>query len=136
MTVPEDQGPIDADFVSRGAARITEKDVERVAKNADSIGRKFQRGGPLGRFLDDAGLLLGVIRDYASGRYRVIPWWALAAIAFALLYVLNPIDIVPDALPFIGVLDDAAVVGICLKLVEQQLHEYQQWKTRNQVSKP
>lgn len=131
MTGAEDKPRVDSRFVTKGAERITEKDVQDVAANADAVRKKFDRPGPLGRFVEDAKLLIAVTRDYAGGRYRVIPWWAIAAIAFALLYVLNPIDLIPDALPVIGVVDDAAVVGICLALVEQQLHEYREWKSRN-----
>jgi uncharacterized membrane protein YkvA (DUF1232 family) len=45
-----------------------------------------------------------------------------------LLYVLNPFDLVPDALPLLGLLDDAAVVSACLSLVEQDLRDYRDWK--------
>jgi uncharacterized membrane protein YkvA (DUF1232 family) len=31
-------------------------------------------------------------------------------------------------IPGIGALDDAAVVGICLLMVEQELIKYQEWK--------
>ena len=40
----------------------------------------------------------------------------------------NPFDLVPDMLPVIGQLDDVAVMGACLILVEQDLHKYKDWK--------
>ena len=52
----------------------------------------------------------------------------VAAAAFALIYVINPFDIVPDVLPFIGAVDDAAVIGACLMLVERDLRTYRSWK--------
>ncbi len=122
---------INADFVTRGASRMTGRDVDSVAARAGEIQEKFERPGPLGRFVEDARLLISLVKDYRAGRYRALPWWALAAIAFALLYVFDPIDLLPDALPVIGVLDDAAVVGICLTLVEQQIQEYKHWKSHN-----
>jgi uncharacterized membrane protein YkvA (DUF1232 family) len=57
-----------------------------------------------------------------------VPYWAIAAVVFALLYVLNPFDIVPDVVPLLGFVDDAAVMGVCLSMIEQQLHEYKGWK--------
>ena len=52
----------------------------------------------------------------------------IAAAAFALLYVLNPFDLMPDVLPFIGAVDDAAVLGACLMLLERDLRQYRIWK--------
>jgi uncharacterized membrane protein YkvA (DUF1232 family) len=52
----------------------------------------------------------------------------IASIVFTLIYVLNPFDLVPDMLPLIGQLDDVAVMGACLVLVEQDLHKYKDWK--------
>jgi uncharacterized membrane protein YkvA (DUF1232 family) len=52
--------------------------------------------------------------------------WTLSAAVFALLYVLNPFDLIPDALPIVGVLDDAAVVSACLVLLEQDLYDYRE----------
>ena len=45
-----------------------------------------------------------------------------------LLYVLNPIDIIPDFIPFIGRIDDALVLKFCLKLIEKDLSKYKKWK--------
>ncbi|WP_143151253.1 YkvA family protein, partial [Marinobacter nauticus] len=65
-----------------------------------------------------------------AGRYRAIPWKSIAAIAGALLYVLNPIDLIPDIIFGIGFLDDAGIVALCLKLVESDLHRYAAWKAQ------
>ena len=121
-------GSVDVKFVEGGARRITDEDVEEVVNKAEAIKKKFSLKGPLGRFIEDAQLLLSLVKDYWSGTYRRIPFMAIAAIVFTLLYVLNPWDFLPDFLPVIGQLDDAAVVTICLVLVEQELHSYQAWK--------
>lgn len=34
-----------------------------------------------------------------------------------LLYVLSPLDLIPDFIPIIGYIDDAMVVAACLALV-------------------
>lgn len=116
-----------ADFVRAGAKKITNEDVEKVVDKAEDIKKKFSRKGPLGRFIEDGQLLISLVKDYWAGKYRRIPVMAIAAIVFTLLYVLNPFDLVPDFLPVIGQLDDAAVITICLLLVEQELHNYRTW---------
>lgn len=121
---------VNEDFVRKGAKGVTDDDIGKVVGRADEIAAKFSKGGPLGRFMNDAQLLLSIVQDYWNGNYREIPWLSLAAIVFALLYVLNPLDLIPDMIPIVGQLDDAAVVAICLICVEQDLHNYRDWKVK------
>lgn len=119
---------INRDFVRRGAGRMTENDVARVLENADAIGQKFLQGGRLQRVLAEGKLLLSLIRDYWTREYRAAPFWVIGAAAFALLYVLAPLDLMPDVLPIIGQLDDVAVVSVCVALVRQELLKYEAWR--------
>ncbi len=116
------------EIIKEGSPGIQEKDIAKVVNKSQEIEKKFSTGGPLHRFIEDGQLLIAVIRDYWTGKYRKLPWGTVAAIAFTLLYVFDPLDLVPDVLPIIGEVDDAAVVGACLFLVERDLLAYKQWK--------
>jgi uncharacterized membrane protein YkvA (DUF1232 family) len=116
------------EFVKEGAQNVTEKDVENVISKSEEIRKKFSAKGPLARFVEDGQLLIAIVKDYWSGSYRQIPYGVITSIVFTLIYVLNPFDLVPDMLPLIGQLDDVAVMGACLILVEQDLHKYKDWK--------
>jgi uncharacterized membrane protein YkvA (DUF1232 family) len=50
-----------------------------------------------------------LVRAARTGAYPGLPKSRLALWAFALLYLISPIDILPDLLPIIGVADDAGV---------------------------
>ena len=115
-------------IIKEGAQNVTEKDVEKVINKSEEIQKKFSARGPLARFIEDAKLLIAIVRDYWAGAYRQVPYGVIASIVFALIYVLNPFDLVPDMLPVIGQLDDVAVMGAVLILVEQDLHKYKDWK--------
>jgi uncharacterized membrane protein YkvA (DUF1232 family) len=115
-------------FVSNRAASITPGDLDTVTDEADRIRKKFEKNGPLGRFIGDVQLLISAVRDYSRGAYRKVPYRTVAVIAAALLYVLNPFDLIPDAIPGVGFLDDATVVGFALAMVEQDLEDYKAWK--------
>jgi uncharacterized membrane protein YkvA (DUF1232 family) len=119
---------IDADFVRAGAAKIKENDVKTVIDRAETLKEKIQRAAPLRRFFADFKLLLGLIIDYWKGNYRDVPWWAVSTIVFTLLYIVNPIDIIPDFIPLVGHLDDMAVLAICLYVTEKELFHYKEWK--------
>ena len=124
VTPPKNSGGI----VKEGAQNVTEKDVENVISKSEEIQKKFSAKGPLTRFIEDGQLLISIVKDYWSGAYRQIPYGSIASMVFTLIYVLNPFDLVPDMLPLIGQLDDVAVMGACLILVEQDLHKYKDWK--------
>jgi len=118
-------------IVTKEAERVTDQDITKVLDKSEEIRKRFETGGPLGKFVDDFKLLIAVVKDYRRGKYRKIPFWTVAAIVGALLYVLNPLDLIPDFLPLVGQIDDAAVVAACLLMVRQDLHKYKKWKIAN-----
>jgi uncharacterized membrane protein YkvA (DUF1232 family) len=50
-----------------------------------------------------------------------VPRRAKAAVGLALLWVLSPIDLVPEFLPVIGPLDDLVVVALALRYAARQV---------------
>jgi uncharacterized membrane protein YkvA (DUF1232 family) len=81
-------------------------------------------------------MLTALIKDWRAGNYRRALRWTIAAAAFALIYVINPFDIIPDILPFVGAVDDASVIAACLMLVERDLFKYREWKINQAGSGP
>ena len=128
MDVKKVLSGIDNDFIRKGSATVNSEDVKKVLDQANEITEKVVKSGPLQRFLKDVALLISMLKDYWSGAYREIPWWVIAAVVFTLLYILSPIDLIPDFIPVIGLLDDILVVTICLMMIEQDLMKYQEWK--------
>jgi uncharacterized membrane protein YkvA (DUF1232 family) len=118
-------------IVKQEAGRITDQDIGKVLNKEEEIRSRFESSGPLGKFINDFKLLMAVVQDYAKGRYKKTPFWTIAAIVAALLYVLNPFDLIPDFIPGLGQVDDAAVVAACLLMVRQDLHKYKKWKIEN-----
>jgi uncharacterized membrane protein YkvA (DUF1232 family) len=106
---------------------------EQIRKVVEESGRIVTKAhsGPLERLLTDIQLLVSMVRDYWQGSYREVPYWALGSTVVALLYVLNPLDLVPDFVPVFGLVDDAAVIGLCLKMVEKDLKNYEDWRIRS-----
>ena len=115
-------------YVKAGSEKVTTQDVEKVVEHADEIRQQFTTRGPLKRFVDDSKTLMALIRDYRAGNYRAALYGTIAAVVFALIYVFNPLDIIPDVLPFVGAVDDASVIAACLMLVERDLLKYKNWK--------
>lgn len=110
------------------SGKVHRADLETLLERQRAIEEKVKGSGRLNRFSEDIKLMFSMIRDYWQGNYRSVPWKTIAAVAGALLYVLNPLDVIPDLIFGFGLLDDAGVVALCLKLVESDLHRYAAWK--------
>ncbi len=78
----------------------------------------------------DLSLASDLLRDYAAGRYRKIPYWAVTALAAFALYIASPIDLIPDFIPGIGHIDDVAVLVFALRLLRKELDAYRAWRDR------
>ena len=114
--------------LDRESRNVREDDLKSLLERQRKVEQKVHASGRLRRFSTDIRLMFSLLRDFWNGRYRQIPWKSVAAIAGALLYVLNPLDLIPDVIIGFGLLDDAGVVALCLKLVESDLHRYAAWK--------
>jgi len=80
-----------------------------------------------------------MLRDSFKRKYRKTPWGTLTGGIFSILYILNPLDIIPEALPIIGIVDDTLVFGVFLALLSRDVKKYLLWKSSpensNSISK-
>jgi len=73
--------------------------------------------------------MLRLIRAYYRGEYRQVPPGALVTIIAAITYFLNPFDLIPDEIPFLGFLDDATVIAFAAGRTKQTLDDFMAWET-------
>lgn len=132
----ETQVKIDHETVRKvfeiGQRRVKPKHFDNVIKRAEEILEKFKKVPILGNYLHHVPTMIGILKDYVQKRYTDVPYSSLIAIAFALIYLLSPIDLIPDVIPGVGYIDDAAVIAFCLELVIGDLDKYKQWRDEQQ----
>ena len=81
------------------------------------------------RELGDRIKLLGrLVRAYANGSYREITVGNIVLIVAAILYFVTPIDLIPDAIPGAGLMDDATVLAFVLAKLEIELDRFSSWE--------
>ncbi len=102
--------------------------IQKVIDHIAEIMDKFKTIPVLGEYLQYIPTMAEVLVDYIKGNYTQIPWRTIAAITVALLYVLSPLDLIPDWIPVAGYIDDAFVMKICMDLIKDDLDAYKAWK--------
>lgn len=93
--------------------------------------RSMSKAEGIGEFDEiktDLGTVFSLVGDYLHGNYKKVSKTSLLLIIGSLLYLLNPMDIVPDFLLGVGFLDDLAVFTYMIKKIRQELDKYRNWK--------
>ena len=106
----------------------SDKDVNKILGKVKKIMSIIRSNEDLAKFLDNVSLFIQLLRDYITGKYREVPVGTIAAIVGALAYLLCPVDLIPDFIPGIGYVDDAAVLAMCIRLVKYDLDKYKVYK--------
>ena len=81
-------------------------------------------------FWNNLSDLTELIRDYNRGVYHKIPWKTIAFATAAVIYFVNPLDMIPDVLPVVGLLDDATVLGFVVSAIKDDLENFRNFKTK------
>jgi len=106
------------------------RDPGRLARFLSSASAKATRvRGQLSRVLDDLRVLIRMVRAAGTGRYRELPWQGLLMATAAIIYFVNPMDLVPDWLHAVGLLDDATVIGLVVSALAEELQRFREWET-------
>lgn len=77
---------------------------------------------------DDLESLSRVVRSWARGTYREVPWKTVVLSAAAIVYFLNPVDVVPDVFPLLGFVDDVAVIRYVIAAIHGDLSRFRAWE--------
>lgn len=117
--------------VRRGLARAEQlvRNPKEILGLLSAAERRLDRvdAGRLTPVKRDLQTLLRMMRAYGEGRYRHVSGRNLALAGLGLLYLVSPLDVLPDFLPG-GFLDDAAVIGFIVKKIRTELVAFEAWE--------
>jgi uncharacterized membrane protein YkvA (DUF1232 family) len=68
--------------------------------------------------------LLGQMVKERWDEHHDLPWRTVTAFTVAIMYFVGPFDVIPNRIPILGLLDDAAVLAFCFKLIQHDLKNY------------
>jgi uncharacterized membrane protein YkvA (DUF1232 family) len=93
-----------------------------------AIRKANDKKGSLGEVWEKLQLFFELIKAYFKGEYRNVSKGTILTILGAIIYFVSPIDMVPDFIVGLGILDDAAVIGFAIKKISVELEDFQRWK--------
>lgn len=90
-----------------------QEDIEKISKNIEGMEK-----GPIAKIWNKVQALYSFIKDPEA------PWTTKAIAVGALLYLVSPIDAIPDFIPVVGLLDDVGVIGLAVNTLNSELDKY------------
>jgi uncharacterized membrane protein YkvA (DUF1232 family) len=72
--------------------------------------------------------LFRLIKLSVAGEYTGVPTTTVVAAVAVLIYFLSPIDLIPDFIPVVGLLDDMALVAWFSTSIKHELDKFHEWE--------
>ncbi|GAB2517599.1 YkvA family protein [Spirosoma aerophilum] len=85
-------------------------------------------GNNIAAFREQLGVVTRLLKAYAAGDYRQLPWKTLIRVIAVLIYFVSPIDILPDFLPIVGLTDDIALMFWLFSGIKDDIEKFRQWE--------
>ena len=77
---------------------------------------------------DSVIALTRMLKSWMQGDYKNISTKSIIAVVAALIYFVNPLDLIPDFIPIIGQLDDIFVLGYLIKMLNKEIERFMAWE--------
>ena len=86
------------------------------------------------QLLDVMLTVVRLIRSYISGDYRQISVKTVVSGLAVLLYVLSPIDLIPDFIPVLGFLDDLSLISWFVGSFQSEIIRFRNWEEETNLT--
>ncbi|WP_414479172.1 DUF1232 domain-containing protein [Reinekea sp.] len=107
---------------------------EQLKKVAESAWEKtLGLKGPLEQVWEQLKLMVSLVKEWVAGNYKEVPTASIVAIVAGFIYLLSPIDLIPDFIPVLGYLDDIFVLGVVFTQVAKDLEAFAHWQAAGSV---
>ena len=117
------------------AARILSQGrrLAELAHSARTIAnRALERHPAFAGIADDLETSFRLVTAYGRGRYREVPYRSMLALAAGLVYLVSPLDAIPDLLVTLGFIDDLTVLTLVIGQIRHDLARFRAWERDGQ----
>lgn len=115
--------------------------AESLSQDPDSteqlLNKAYQKGSKNKNILkqtkDDFFTLIRLLLAWTKGQYKKAPWRSILYGLAAMVYFVNPLDLVPDFITGAGLMDDLTVLGFVFSLIKDDLEEFREWEKQQKI---
>lgn len=123
------------DKLYRQAERIISSDT-KVSKLLDEVFLKIGESSELFyKMQDNVIAMTRMLNAWVKGDYRNISAKSMISVVAALIYFVNPLDLIPDFIPLAGQLDDVFVLGYLIKMLNKEIERFMAWEKEQDLHK-
>ncbi len=99
----------------------------------EAYDKLFEEEDALRQIRADLVVLLRLVHAWATRRYTAVPWKTLLYAVGAITYFVVPVDVIPDFIPAVGLMDDIAVVAAVVRALHRDLEAFRTWEQEQQA---
>lgn len=105
-----------------------DKMIDLVTSSREKLQKINFEDSKISRLAVNLRIIIRIIKAYANGSYREMPWKSLLALVGGVVYFLMPVDLMPDFIPFMGFLDDFTVIMLLSGAFQQDIEDFILWE--------
>ena len=122
------------EILENGVAQAQEymADPNKLNELLEQIQQKIkQLPSEAGEALQSIPLMIDMVKGYVTREYTEVSPKVVASLVSAFIYLVARKDLISDDVPILGIADDVAVIALAMKINEQELAAFQQWRDGN-----
>lgn len=116
------------DILSEAASRVLQRRFRLLLLVRQAYGRMISHSDVLSAVWTDLRTMLRLLVRWIDQSYRQVSWTPLVMLVGALIYLVTPVDLVPDALGALGFVDDVTVINTVVQRIRNELNQFRAWE--------
>jgi len=96
-----------------------------IKKAAQKAARKKST---LSKVWNEFTAMIRMLKAWHKGDYSKIPWKTIIYSLAALIYFVNPFDMLPDFIPFLGYIDDVSIIAFVINALKSDIQKFTEWE--------
>ncbi|MEM9400753.1 MAG: YkvA family protein [Verrucomicrobiota bacterium] len=131
---PADASPVLISSIekTKNKAESYARDPEKLEKLVNEAQHKSKHisKGPLDALWNYLTAVFRLLKAFQTKAYTDIPWQSIVILVGGIIYFVSPVDLIPDFIPILGLMDDASVLAIVINTLKKDIERFMDWEKK------